>query len=64
MTAYLVTTIKKFIGLSTDTKPLISIPVGSVFYETNTGQPFIWNGNNWVEDLTLIYAFTEALKEI
>ena len=60
MTVYLVTTIQRWQGLSTDTKPT-EAPVGSTFWETNTGQGFIWDGSNWVEDITLIHALTEAL---
>ncbi len=62
MTVSLVTTIQRWIGLSTDTKPTTNVKVGSTFYETNTGQGFMWDGDAWVEDLTLIYAFSEALK--
>ena len=62
MAVKLVTGHQKWIGLSTDTKP-IDGPVGSEFYELNTGQGFIWNGSIWVEDIRLIYALTQALKE-
>lgn len=59
-----VTSSKRWIGLSTDTKPTpASDEVGSTFFETNTGQGFIWNGSNWIEDITLIYALAQALKE-
>jgi len=64
MTVSLVTTIQRWIGLSTDTKPSSEVKVGSTFYELDTGQPFIWDGDAWVEDLTLINAFVEALKEV
>lgn len=47
--------------LSSDTKPITSL-VGSKCVETNTGKVFVWNGFNWVEDLTMIYALSEALK--
>ena len=47
--------------LSSDTKPITAL-VGSKCVETNTGKVFVWNGFNWVEDLTMIYALSEALK--
>ena len=62
MTVRLVTTIQRWIGESGDTKPT-EAPVGSTFYELDTGQGFIWNSSEWVEDLTLIYAMTQALAE-
>jgi len=62
MTVSLMANIHRWVGLSTDTKPT-SGPVGSTFFEVNTGQNWIWNGTDWIEDLTLIYAFTEALRE-
>lgn len=60
MTVKLVTTVQKFIGVSTDAKPA-DAPVGSTFYELNTGEAFIFDGSNWVEDLALIYALSQAL---
>jgi hypothetical protein len=52
---------KKWYGLSTDVKPTTQL-VGSVFHETNTGLVWIWNGFNWVEDLTMIYALSQVLE--
>ncbi len=64
MTVGLVTTIQRWVGLSTDTKPTPTAQqAGSTFYETNTGEAFIWNGAEWVEDIRLIYALTRALGE-
>lgn len=60
MTVKLVSTIQRWIGLSTDTKPSTNIKVGSTYYELNTGQGWIWDGSNWVEDIRLIYALTVA----
>jgi len=37
----------RYIGLSTNTKPA-DVPVGSTFFEFNTGYMFIWNGYAWV----------------
>jgi len=48
--AILETTLKRFIGLSTDTKPTLAAQdVGSTFYETDTGELHLWNGTSWVE---------------
>lgn len=60
MAVKLVANVQRWIGLSTDTKPTPDF-VGSTFYETNTGQGFIHNGSEWVEDIRLIYALTQAL---
>ena len=54
--------ITRSLGLSTDPKPTAVFP-GSTFYETNTGLKWIWDGSNWVEDLSLIYAIRAAIKE-
>ena len=65
MTVQLLSSIQRWIGLDSDTKPTSSQIdyVGSTFYETNTGKGWIWDGTYWVEDLTFIYAMIEALKE-
>ena len=47
MAQYLITTIKRFIGLSTDTKAT-DAPTGSTFLEANTGFMWIYNGFTWV----------------
>ena len=62
MTVTLVTVIQRWIGLSTDTKPTPT-HIGSTFYETNTGQNWIWDGTSWVEDLAMFRAVVDALKE-
>jgi len=62
MTVRLVTTIQRWIGESGDTKPE-NPPVGSTFYELDVGQSFIYNGSEWVEDISMIYAMTQALAE-
>ena len=62
MTVKFVTKVQRWMGLDSDTKPT-SPPVGSTFYETNTGQDFIYNGSNWVEDLRLMKAVQQALGE-
>ncbi len=44
-------TTNKYIGLSSDTKPT-SVPVGSEFFETDTGDTYItYNGTNWIEKI-------------
>jgi len=63
MTVQLITSYKKYIGLSTDTKPTSVVGIGHGFYETDTGYNFIWDGVNWVEDLSLMVAVKDALAE-
>lgn len=62
MTIKLVTAIQRWTGLDSDIKPT-SPKVGSTFHETNTGQEFIYDGSNWVEDLRLMLALQQALGE-
>jgi len=62
MTIKFVTRVQKWTGLDSDTKPT-SPPVGSTFHETNTGQDWIYDGSNWVEDLRLMLALQQALGE-
>jgi len=45
--AILITSVKRFIGLSTDTKPT-GAQSGSTFFEFNTGYMYIYNGYAWV----------------
>ncbi len=47
MAVYLEGTLNRYLGLSTDTKPL-SPPVGSYFYETDTGFTYRHNGYAWL----------------
>lgn len=39
----------KYTGLSTDTKPTISILPGTGFFETDTGKTFIYSGSAWIQ---------------
>lgn len=40
--------IKRFVGASGDAKPT-GVPVGSCFYEHNTGNTYItYDGTNWI----------------
>lgn len=61
MTTTLLRVIQRWVGLSTDTKPTTDVPVGSLFYELNTGQGFIWDGANWIEDIRMMYSMWLAL---
>jgi len=61
MAVQLVTAIQTFQGLSTDTKPT-SPPIGSTYHELDTGQLFVYAGDDgWVDDLRLYYAITAGL---
>jgi hypothetical protein len=44
----LVTTIKNYIGESTDVKPTVGIPAGSLFYESDTKAMYKYTGSAWV----------------
>lgn len=43
----LITKIKKYIGSSTDTKPIADVPPGSRFLETDTNAVYIYTGTDW-----------------
>jgi hypothetical protein len=48
MAVRLETTIKRFIGLSTDDKPIeTDMPAGSSFLESDTGDIYRWDGESW-----------------
>jgi len=34
-------------GLSTDTKPTTDVDTGSIYYETDTGKRWQWDGLEW-----------------
>jgi hypothetical protein len=54
---------KRWLGLSTDTKPTpTGTQAGSTFYELDTGKKWLWDGSYWGEDLALIYALAEAFN--
>lgn len=44
--AVLITTINRYQGLSGDSKPGAA-PAGSTFYEVDTGDWFVWDGDSW-----------------
>ena len=51
MAVQLVTTIHVYTGLSTDTKPLSGVRLGSIFRERNTGLEYrLTAGGNWEID--------------
>jgi len=69
------TRIKRFRGLSTDTKPgrfteevggpVGEIPVGSVFTEVDTGERFVWGGSwPWVRQDQTIEVILNDLIEV
>jgi hypothetical protein len=49
MAVLMITAIKNFIGLSTDTKPTTDIPPGSTFWAWDTGTLFTcYDGTSWI----------------
>lgn len=61
MTVRRITDPEEYIGLSTDEKP--SVPtIGSTYEASDTGEKFKYDGENWNEDLTLIYALSQAFE--
>lgn len=56
----MITTIKRFVGLSSDTKPTTDIPTGSTFYEYDSGVLQIcYDGTNWTPKTAT--SFTQAM---
>jgi hypothetical protein len=51
VTIRIISSATKFIGLSTDPKPLLRDRIGSTFYETDTKKTKLWTGTEWVDDL-------------
>lgn len=37
----------RYIGLSTDTKPTVNVPLGSGLYEADTGLVYLFDGTTW-----------------
>ena len=48
MSFSLITDPQEFIGLSTDEKPVEETTPGSTFYETDTGDTYIFDGTVWI----------------
>jgi hypothetical protein len=40
---------KELFGLSTDTKPTTNVPVGSIFWETDTKKKYLFSGTEWID---------------
>lgn len=57
--------IKDFVGLSTDAKPTDGVNVKSTFYETDTGNEYIFDGVSWQESRLyyITYPRNEYLAE-
>lgn len=79
MTVRLESSIRRYVGLSTDPKPIgysgivaDPIPAGSSFLETDTGDIWRWNGTEWTahesieasEWLAAIYGELRQLREL
>lgn len=62
MSVFIAATIKRYTGLSTDSKPTAP-PVGSTFLETNTGYLWIYNGYAWLPKSYMPYT-TVNYKQI
>ena len=67
MAVRLETTIQRWEGLSTDTKPAGDVRQGSTFHEIDTGQKFIFQVSDWIRDnsgpvSTLDFMGAEAVK--
>lgn len=60
MAITLITTIERYQALSTDDKPTGCSP-GSTLSEIDTGEKFIFDGTNWIEDVSTIYAINQAI---
>ena len=58
--AYEFERVKDYIGDSTEDKS--PGRPGEKFYESDTGKIWVWDGIEWVEDLTLIYALDQVLN--
>lgn len=48
----LITTINRYEGVSTDTKPTTNIKEGSQLHELDTGKHFLMMDGNWKEDVS------------
>uniref|UniRef100_A0A6M3IYL7 Uncharacterized protein n=1 Tax=viral metagenome TaxID=1070528 RepID=A0A6M3IYL7_9ZZZZ len=61
MTVQKVNDTREFIWLSSDVKPTIApYERGARGTTLDTGEKWIFDGDGWVQDLTLIYAFRMA----
>ena len=53
-----------YVGLSGDIKPTRGIGVGTYWTDVDTGAKFIWFNGTWEDDLTLIYALSQVMKQV
>lgn len=50
-----------YIGESSDIKPT-TCNEGASFYEINTGVRWLYHDGKWIEDISMIYALSQALN--
>ena len=62
MAVHKITNNDEFVCDSSDVKPT-PVGVGARITELNTGLKFIYDGANWIEDLTLYAAVKMALED-
>lgn len=55
---------EKYMCLSSDIKPTTGIALGAEIYETDTGCKFIFNGVDWIEDLSMMCALQASMEEM
>ena len=63
MAVHKITNHDEYVCDSSDTKPS-PVGVGARITELNTGLVFMYDGANWVEDLTLYAAMKMALEDV
>jgi len=56
MTVKMMATIKRWQGLSTDTKPSTDVPEGSTFHAIDTGEEYVYYDGAWEQDIRMIAA--------
>ena len=60
MTTCLESTIQRWNGASTDSKPSTDVKEGSTFHAVDTGEEFIFHNDMWVQDLRRVNAIKMA----
>lgn len=60
MTVCLESTIQRWNGHSSDSKPTVGVREGSTFHAIDTGEEFIFHNNMWEQDLRRINAIKLA----
>lgn len=56
--------IKYYFGLSGDTKPTTNTPIGSEFFESDTGLTFKWSGTEWASTTVTEIIATAVLSAL